>query len=145
MKVAAIFALFAWGVLSLDTFGLLMHEGVENLPLGYRFMYGQGGAIFEKSIYGTPDFLNEHGESSGRMQLGPRVDGYRVYPAAIVGHESGGYFIIDLGTDILQRRLSKKSWLVMLRRYGIVQEPRLFTPSPFDEFLGRNKPQPPYD
>ena len=101
-------------------------------------------------------------EYLGLQHVGPNVDGYRVYDRVIVGHvesirsrnpnynpdykyhasdaDKPGYFIIDVTIDEIYNGLSKREWLEKLRGFGIRAEPRLFKPSVFDEFRGRNKP-----
>ena len=91
-------------------------------------------------------------------EVGPDVDGYRVYRRVIVGHVARtwegekrpawlrqddvrmpGYFIIDLRRDTLRKGLSKQEWLEKLRNYGVKREPEFFKPSWYDEVLRRNR------
>jgi hypothetical protein len=98
----------------------------------------------------------------GTPRVGPNVDGYCVYPGIITGHVSEllriegddlsyepiekkcrkpGYFIIDTHVNKIYRGLSKQEWRTRLRKFGVNHEPKLFKPSRFDKYFGRNKPQ----
>jgi hypothetical protein len=140
-----------------------MDDYIVPLPRGYRYFYHDSGIIIElHPIQGDDmsriDRMHEEGLTAPRV--GPNVDGYRVYRHAITGHVSkpnkrpeanlrvadfsatpaSGYFVIDIRTDRTDKDLTKEQWIKRLLSMGITREPRLYVPSRFDEYLGRNKP-----
>lgn len=137
-----------------------MDDYVVNFQRDYRYFYSDAGIVFNLDTRDRVR-IRKICEAGGSypLQVGPNVDGYYVYPELIIGHVSKsrekvyvmqnlgdsyklGYFIIDLRNDRRYNGLSRKVWIERLRKFGVNHEPRLFKPSRFDEYLGRNKPQP---
>jgi len=143
-------------------------HGTTPLGHGYRYFHAESGVVvgFDMEADGAFERIQAKAQCEerdprvydGLLQVGPNVDGYRVYDRAIVGHvecveghnpnykhragdsETPGYFIIDVTIDRVYNGLNKREWLEELRKFGVRSEPRLFRPSVFDKFLGRNKP-----
>ena len=130
----------------------MRYHGTTPLIGGYRYFYSDNGVIIDLST------ANE-ARSLKAADVGPDVDGYRVYPHLIVGHavkekdknywgdriptcgnSKPGYFIIDMRNDSVYDGLSKQDWLKKLRTLGINSRPHLYKPSIYDGILGRNKP-----
>ncbi len=132
-------------------------------PLGHDYSYYRMDHTYEVIITCAPEDLSRverFAKHPGAFNVGPSVDGYRVYDRVIVGHVSSpkrtdsygdpirlpsvisptGYFVIDVRTDRIHDGLSKKRWIEVLKRFGIAREPELYKPSIYDKILGRNRP-----
>ena len=143
-------------------------HGTTPLGHGYRYFHGDSGVVIgldmeaddsvDRLLEQTQRDERDLGGYAGVPQVGPNVDGYRVYDKVIVGYvvsvesrnpnyrhqasdsDTPGYFIIDVTMDRVYSGLNKREWLEELRKVGVRSEPRLFRPSIFDKLLGRNKP-----
>jgi hypothetical protein len=142
-------------------------QGITHLVRGYSYVYTDAGVPIKCFDQGSKrmDIQAERddrdfGEYRGIPQVGPDVDGYRVYRDIIVGHtikgktrnaygdqlpamepRPAGYFIIDTRIDRVYDGLSRHEWLKRLGVFGVACEPTLYKPSIYDKILGRNKPQ----
>lgn len=147
VKIVLVLAFVAFWLTALLSLFFQRHGYVQALPNGYRFFGGEAGVVLDNKNCGA-----------SYQQIGPDVDGYRVYKHIIVGHvahnpeiqnnmyrpregEHAGYFIIDLETNKISSGLNNPDWRHGLQKYHVDHEPELFKPSRRDARLGRTKPQ----
>lgn len=161
MIALLVVALFIWYIL----WSAIQYRLSVPLVRDYHYYHMDAGVVIFLADNSRIQKVLERAEQSQidvRIpETGPNVDGYRVYSRIIAGHVSKakdrnafgdkiltdaqrpiGYFVIDVRNDIIYDGLNKKEWLNKLRSFGIKREPRLYKPSVFDKFLGRNKPSP---
>lgn len=138
---------------------LVSSRAVISLPNGYRIVGVRGNVFIDLPWHQQERVYKETG-IIGTRRIGPRVDGYRVFPDIVAGHvsapkrseadygyqpissehEIAGYFILNTEMHVTYLGLSRHDWLEKLREFQITEEPRLFRPSVFDKWLGRNRP-----